>query len=155
GEELFQRVLDLELGGGVDGAGGFVEHEDAGIGQEGASEADKLALAEGHAGAALADLALKAVVQGHDCVVGADRLGGVDDFLVGGAFAGVADVVHHSAAEEVILLEHETRLAVERVADDVANVVAVYEDAAMLRLIETGDQGDDAALAAAGGADER
>ena len=42
------------LGVGVDGAGGFVEDEDAGVVGEGAGEVDELLLAGGEGGAALA-----------------------------------------------------------------------------------------------------
>ena len=84
----------------------------------------------------------------------ADGAGGVDHLFVGGAGAGVADVFHHGAGEEIVHLEHEAHLLVQRIAGDVADVVAIDEDAALLRLIEAGDEGDDAALAAAGRADE-
>ena len=55
-----------KFGGGVDGAGGFIEHEDARVGQEGAGEADELPLAQRHVGAALADIGLVAFGQSHD-----------------------------------------------------------------------------------------
>ena len=44
-EELLERALHELFGGGVDGAGGFVQEEDARVGQEGPRETDELALA--------------------------------------------------------------------------------------------------------------
>ncbi len=71
-EQLFERALHELLGGRVDGAGGFVQEEDARVGQEGARETDELTLAESRRagiGAALADLRGEAVGQRDDCVV--------------------------------------------------------------------------------------
>ena len=67
---------------------------------------------------------------------------------------GVADVFHHRAGEEVIGLQDQAHLLVQRIADDVADVDAINKDPALLGLIEAGDQGDDRTFAASGGADE-
>ena len=45
GDHAGQGEADAELGFGVDGAGGLVEDEDAGVVGEGAGEADELLLA--------------------------------------------------------------------------------------------------------------
>ena len=84
----------------------------------------------------------------------ADGLGGGDHVFARWPGAGVADVLHDRAGEEIIHLQNQAHLLVQRFAGDVADVVAVDQHAALLRLIEAGDQGDDAALAAAGGADQ-
>ena len=42
------------------------------------------------------------------------------EVLVGGVGLGVADVFHHRAGEQIIHLQHEAGLAVERFAGDVA-----------------------------------
>ena len=47
-QQSFQRTLHEQFGRGVDGACGFVEHEDAGIGKKCSGEADQLPLAERH-----------------------------------------------------------------------------------------------------------
>ena len=53
--EFFQGFLDETFAVGVEGAGGFVEDEDLWIGDDGAGDAEPLALATGEAGAAFAD----------------------------------------------------------------------------------------------------
>ena len=53
--ETFQCFIGGPLALGVEGGGGFVEQEDAGIGQNGAGDGDALALAAGQLGAARAD----------------------------------------------------------------------------------------------------
>ena len=64
GPHLAQGGLDRRLGGAVERAGGLVEHQQARIGQQGAGEADPLALAAGELQAALADLGLHACAAG-------------------------------------------------------------------------------------------
>ena len=53
--ETFECFIDKPLAFGAKGGGGFVEQEDAGIGQNGAGDGDALALAAGQLGAARAD----------------------------------------------------------------------------------------------------
>ena len=72
GQQLFQGILHHQLGGGVDGTGGFVQHENPQVGKEGAGQqidcrwpSDMLAIA-------FADVGLIAVLEGQDHVVRAD-----------------------------------------------------------------------------------
>src|SRR5690606_9647266 len=67
-------LLDQVLGGGVDGAGGVVEHEDRRVGQQRPRDGQPLALAAGQGDAALADDGVVAVVEL------ADELGGLRVF---------------------------------------------------------------------------
>ena len=73
-QELHQRLLDLQLGIGIDAGGGFVEHEDLGVGDQRAGKADQLALAERKIAAALFELGVVALGQPHDELVRADCL---------------------------------------------------------------------------------
>ena len=84
----------------------------------------------------------------------ADRLGRGDHVVQSRTRLCVADVLEHRAAEEIIHLQHQTHLLVQRFATDEADVLLIDQDAPALRLIEPGDQRNDAALAAAGGADQ-
>ena len=59
------------------------------------------------------------------------------------------------AAEQERLLRHDGQLLAQRALRHVAHVVAVDEDFAHLRVVETGEQLDDRRLAGAGGAHER
>src|SRR5690606_25621953 len=83
--EGVERVLDLALERGVDGAGGLVEDEDERVEGEGACEGEELALADGEGDAALADGLSVAVGEPLDEAVGADAGGGRAD-------AGLVDV---------------------------------------------------------------
>ena len=66
-------TLDLVLGGGVDGAGGIIQDQDARVGQEGACDGQALALSAGEGDAALADDGLIAFFEFVDEII---RLGG-------------------------------------------------------------------------------
>jgi hypothetical protein len=67
----------------------------------------------------------------------------------------VGDVGGDGVAEEVGFLEDEGDLRAQARQRDVAHVDAVDEDAAVLRVVEAGDQVDERALARAGRADDR
>src|SRR5699024_4939795 len=85
-----QRFEDAGLGGGVDGGGGVVEHQDPRAGQQGAGEGHALALAAGEVVAAFADGCVPAVGE----VVDEVDLG----VLGGAADVGVRDVVEGAVA---------------------------------------------------------
>src|SRR5207249_9179258 len=65
------------------------------------------------------------------------------------------DVLVHALAEQEGLLEDERDRAADVADPEVAQVVAVEQDAATFRIVETREQARDGALARAGGAGER
>ncbi len=77
------------------------------------------------------------------------------DFLLGCLGAAEAEIVHDRTGEQEIFLRDDAELAMERLDGGLGDVVAVDENAAALRLVEAGEQADDAGLAGAGVADER
>ena len=81
GEQFLQRLLHQHFRGGIDGAGGLVEHEDSRVGQKRAGEADELSLTQRHARAAFADVGFKSAGRRHDGIIRPDRLGGGDHLL--------------------------------------------------------------------------
>ena len=72
-----QALLDQGFGDGVDIGGGLVQDEDARVGQDGAGDADELALADGEVDAAFQDPGLVALRQGADKFVGVGQAGGL------------------------------------------------------------------------------
>ena len=62
-QQFHQRLLDQHLGVAVDAGRGLVEHQDLGVGDQRAGEADQLALAEREVAAALLELAVVAIGQ--------------------------------------------------------------------------------------------
>jgi hypothetical protein len=148
GEEEVEDVLAV---GGVEVAGGFVGHEDGRGEHEGAGEGDALLFAAGELdGVVVASFGEADAIEEF-----AGALGG----LAGGAaeFGGEQDVFFGGeGGDELVALENEPELAaaqageaVFRQADD---LFAVEEDAAGGGVIESGEEAEEGAFAAAGGA---
>ena len=112
-QEQGEGGLEAGFGDGVDGAGGFVEDEDARVGEEGAGEANELALAEGESVAGFADLGVPAIGKGLEEVEAIEFAGGVDDFGEGGFRAGETDVIEDGAFEEEVGLLDDAEVLVE------------------------------------------
>ena len=83
--------------------------------------------------------------------MGAHRLGRVDHILVGGIVVAVADVVLHVAGEQVRLLQHHAHLRDQGLSLHVPQVVAVDGDASFGHIGKPVNQGNQGALAGAGG----
>lgn len=152
--EVLDGVHDGGFGGGIESAGGFVEEEDGGVLEEGACDADALALADAEVAAAFADGAVEALGHLHDEVVGLGAFRGFDDFLVGGAHAAVGDVFLHSGREENGVLKDHADVGAEGFFGDVTNVVSVDADDAGCGVVESWYEAQKGAFARAGAADE-
>ena len=152
--ELLGGVLDELFGLGIEGGGGLVEDEDAGILEEDAGDGDALALAAGKGDAALADVGFVAVAEPGDEVVGIGGPGGGDDFILGGAGPAVADVLGDGAGEEDVVLHDDSDLAADGLDVVGGDGFVVDEDFAGGGIVEAGEEGDDGAFAGAAGADE-
>src|SRR5579859_4819366 len=124
-----EGLLQPGFGDGVDGAGGFIEHDDAGIGQHGAGEANQLALAEGQGGAAFGDPRLQFIGQGFQQVQAVEGGQGGADIGFCGVGAGEADVVQHGAGKQKIILLYAAHLRPQGIAGDIVEVKVVDEDA--------------------------
>ena len=96
-----EALGDAGLGVRVDGRGRLDEHEDSGVGGEGAREHEPLALAAGQAAAALVEHALPAAGERVEDVLGG---GGVQGLLglLAGQHAERVDGVLQGAGEELV-----------------------------------------------------
>ena len=126
-----------------------------GCGEDGAGEADELALARargsGRAAAASCRSRPPAAMM-KSCAPTASAAS--IDLLVGRVRAAVGDVLAHGAGEQVRLLQHDAHVARQRAPLDVADVVAVDADGAARDLVAAADERRDRRLAGAGVADE-
>ena len=116
--------------------------------------ARRSALAAREFGAAFADDRFVAQRLIHDEIVDVGRLGRRDHLLVGGVFAGVAQIGRDRVVEEVRLLRHDADVGPQRRERHVAHVDAVDAHAARLRVVEARHQLRDRGLARAGGTHE-
>ena len=102
--ELIHARLHDGLGAGVDARRGLVQNHCRRIGDGGACNRDQLALALRQLRAVAGEHGVVAVGQAGDKVVRARELGRRDALLVGSVQVAVADVIHHSAGEQVHVL---------------------------------------------------
>ena len=89
---LLQRILNEDLGLGVDIGGGFVQDHDGRLMQDGTGEAEQLPLTGGEVIAPLPDRLVQTLFQLADKGVGVDVLTGLPDFFVGNIFLAQHDI---------------------------------------------------------------
>ena len=146
-KQAFQGLLDQGFGDGVDVGGGFIQDQDARVGQDGAGDADELALPDREVDAAFQDAGLVAIRQGADKVVGVGQAGSLLHLSGGGFGYAVADVLGDGAGEEEGFLRNDAHLAVQGFLGDGAHVDAVDDDCAFGDFVKAGDQVGDGGFA--------
>ena len=151
----FERGLNVFFGGCVHAAGRFVQDEQPWIGQQRPRKRDDLALTDAQVYAVFADIGLVAVVQFADEFVCANRSRRRFDFGIGGIESPVPNVVGDRAAKQKRILQYDSKLAAQTGLGHVANVVAVYRQAAVGQVEEAAQQANDRAFARASFADQR
>ena len=154
-EQRLQRLLDQDLGMGVDGGGRFIQNQDLRVIQQRAGEGDQLLLPGGKAAAALVDLGVVALFHRQDGVVDVHRFGCGDDLFFRRVQLAVADVVHDRAGEDEAVLHHDRHLLAQGVQVYVAHIVTVNLHRAAVHIVEAGDQVDYRGFARARRADQR
>lgn len=130
-------VLDDAFRFVVQRTGGFVEDENARVGDQRAGDGDTLALAAGQCAALLADQGVVTFGQFEDEVVGAGQFGRLHDraHLQGGV--GQGDVLAHAAVKQRILLQHHADLSSEPGGLDQDQVDAVDEHSSRFGDVES------------------
>ena len=92
--------LDLALGFGIDGSGGFVEEEDGRVFEESAGDGEALFLAAGEFHAALADVGHELLGEIADKGFGVGCFQGDPHFLIGCLTLGEKEIIADGAIEE-------------------------------------------------------
>ena len=135
-----QCLLDEMLGLGVHAAGGVIEDEDAGVGEQGAGDGDALFLPtrEGdtpfpHAGF---------VPFGHvgDEFVGAGGFGGFNNVVETGVRPAVGDILGNGLAKQKWVLQHNANVSAQALQLEGADVVVVNGNTAVCGIIKAGNQ---------------
>src|SRR3954466_11527710 len=148
-------MLDGFFGGGIDGAGGFVEDQDVRLRNHRASEGEELAFTGTEVSAAFPDLRLITFREPRDDVVNAQRFGRGDNFVVTCGGASELEILHDGTGEQEVFLRDDGDLFVERLDGRREKIEAVDQDLPLLRLIKTRDEADDAGFAGTGMTDQR
>src|SRR5215217_2214831 len=149
-----QRLLDVDLGLGVEVGGGLVEDDDGRVGQQQPGDGQALLLAAGQPVAALPDHRLPALGQALDQVQDPGGATGVLDLLQGRVRPGVAQVGQDGVVEQVRVLGDQPDRGPQALQLQVAHVDPVDPDGAVADVVDPGDQHGGGRLAGARGADQ-
>ncbi|MNP53687.1 hypothetical protein D3C76_1481820 [compost metagenome] len=99
-----------------------------------------LAFPAGQIAAVLVQLCVVAIREIHNEGVGVGYSGGLNDLLFGGAWFGVADIVHDGAVEQKGLLKHNPDLGTQPGLLNVPNIYSIHQNPAFIDIIEAGQQ---------------
>ena len=154
GHEVVEGVLDLPLGFGVHGGGGFVEQEDGGVFEQGAGDGEALFFAAGEFDAAFADVGVELVGEFADEAFGVGGGEGGPEFGVGGVAFGEQEVFADGAVEEEWFLGDVGEAVAQRGLGEGADGDAIDGDGAGGGFVKTREQREDGGFSRAGGADE-
>src|SRR5262245_10307636 len=152
--DLGEIRLDDGLGLVVEGAGGLVEDQDAGIPDQRPGDGDSLPLAAREGRSPLPDERVVPIGKLADELVGAGECRRSDHVLQGRSGVRQGDVRADGAVEEKALLGHHADLAPEPFGLDEGDVDAVHEHPAALRKVQALDETCHRALAASGASGE-
>src|ERR1700681_1782835 len=97
--QVAQTFLDEGFGFGVEAGSGFVQDENARIGENGARDGDALLLSAGKFDATLADNGVVFVFKGFGKFIDARNAAGSEDFGFGGLGAGKSDILTNGSVE--------------------------------------------------------
>ena len=154
--QVRKAFLNEGFGFGVEAGGGFVENQDARVGQDGAGDGDALRLAAGELDAAFADDGVVLLFEAFGEFVDAGDAAGVENFVFGGVGAGEGDVFADGAVEEKGFLQDDAELgAVAESSRTVERSTPSTRTRPVAGDVEGGDQADDGGFAGAGRADQR
>ena len=152
--ERLQPFEEFGLAAHVEMRGRLVEEQHLRLADQHAGEADGLLLAAGQAAAALGNRHVVAQRMAGDEALDAGKPRRREDFFVGGLRLAERDVVAQLAEEQVGVLQHKANAGAQIGRVVLADVDAVDQDAALLRLIEAEQQAADRRLARADAADD-
>ena len=153
--KLLKRMLDVVLGDGVQRAGRLVENQHGRVFEEQPRDRHALLLPAGEHDPPLADLRVVAVAELQYLLVDMRVFRRLDDLLVGGVDAPVADVFQNAAGKEEHVLLHDADVLPQRTHRHLPRVHAVDGDRPAALLIKPRQQVAERGLSAAARADQR
>src|SRR5690242_7931370 len=140
GADMTHILLDDLLAFVVERACGLVEDQNARAGCQSTGDGDALALTAREQNATIAHRCVVALRQLKDEVVCARKRGGGDHLLHLHRRIGKRDVIAYRAVEQEVLLQHDADLAAQPCDVHQGEIVAVDQDAATVRQVETLDK---------------
>ena len=154
GHQAQQSLLDARLGARVHAAGGFVQDQDRGIGQDGTRDREQLALSLAEIAGAFREQGIVTLRQLADEMIGVGYFGGRDHLFVSGIQPAETDILHDRVREQESVLQDQAEFMPQVVFADLADIFPIDGDPAGIDLVETRQQVDDGGLAGPGRADQ-
>ena len=109
----------------IDARGGFVQDQDARVGQQGARKRDQLALPDREQDPALFYRGIVTLAQVHDEIMRTNSFRQLPHFIVGGFQASKTDIFCHRAIEQERVLQHDAHLAAQALLGHLAQIIPV------------------------------
>ena len=150
GRQRRHGLLDQVFAVGIEGAGGFIQQQDRGVGQQRAGDRQALLLAPGQADALVAQRGVVTVRQCLDKLLGVGDTGDPLDLVQAGLGTGIADVVCHRAMEQRRALGHEREAAAQGFETDRSGVGTIDADLSGVWLVEAQKQVEQGGFAGPG-----
>src|SRR5438105_1632241 len=135
-------MLNKFLRLGIKTGGGFVENQNARVGEDGAGDRNALALPAGKLYAALADDGVVAIGETFGKLIDARDLAGTHDGLVCRIRARESDVLANASIEEKRFLQYHAELGAIGFEPHRAEVDSIHQYFAGARRVEGGDEPD-------------
>ena len=151
-QQVLHRLADLDLGAGVDRGGRLVQDQHGGVAAEDARDREQLPLPDRDLFGVAVEWGVVSPRQGADEKIRARRLCGGDDLLARRVGSAVGNVVGDRPLKEARILEHHAEGAAQVGTGHLADVPAVQQDLAAVRVVEAHQQVDKRGLARAGAA---
>src|SRR5712691_2747760 len=153
-QQRCQAGLHEAFGLGVDAGGGFVEDEQARVGEQGPYETEQLALAVTEQAPTLTHIGIIAVGEAHAEIVCPNGLRrGYNGRIASGGVA-IAQIVAHGATKEKRSIQDKTNLPSQVLLGEPAYNITVDQNGSASDIIETCHQVDQSCLPGAGMADD-
>ena len=148
--QLFKRILYHAFAFGIEGGSRFVQDEDRRILQNGAGNADALALTAGELTAPVANHGVISLLACHDEIVCIGNLGCFHHLFHSGIFYPEGNVVEEGIIEQNRFLVHITHDATEVMQGGGLHVYTINQDFTFLYIVVTGNQVHHGRLSRAG-----
>ena len=123
---MTQGFLNQYFGVGINIGRSLVQDNNPGITDNSPGKADELPLSYAKVNAPFGQDCVITFFQGHDEIVGANGLGGVNNVLIGSALIAIANVVPYVSGKQVGLLKHHAHLPYQGAAGNVPQVIPVH-----------------------------
>ena len=140
---FFRSLLDELFGVGINGRGGLIQHQDAGVSHIGPEEGDQLPLSAGEHASPFLDVVLVPAWQAAYEFMHPDLPGRLLDVLLFDVRIAQGDVVGDGICKEENVLKHHGYIIPQGVEPVLRDIPTIQQDMARIDVVKTVEQVDD------------